>query len=149
MRVHLTMAWVAAIACLAGVVLPEEADMKGAWRAESYILKEGVRHTVDGLLFFAERDWSVLFFVTGADGVPRRGSAEAGTYLLTADRLVFTHLYNLSGGEEMEGLPASDWRMQINQEEDAVIEPVRVEIAGDRLTLHFPSGNRMILRRSS
>jgi len=123
-------------------------ELRGAWRPESYILKDGAQHPVDGLIFFSEKDWAVLFFVT-VNGEPRRGSAEGGTYTLDGNRLVFTHLYQLSAGQAVAGLPESPLRMQLKDEKSAATEPCEVELASDRLTLRFPSGNVMTFRRSS
>ncbi len=124
-------------------------EIAGAWQAETYVLKDGVRHPVDGLLFFTGRDWSVVFFVLDDEGTPQRGSAEGGTYTLEGDRLVLTHRYNLSGGKALQGLPASDWRLQVSGPQEATTEPTRIERVGGRLTLHFPSGNRMEFNKSS
>ena len=124
-------------------------DIQGAWRAETYVLANGVSHTVDGMIFFTATDWTVLFFVLDQEGVGRRGSGEGGSYALEGDRLTFRHRYNLSAGEEMEGLPASELRMQIRNAADEAVEPCTIELSEERLTIHFPSGNRMMFWRSS
>ena len=115
-RRRMTSVWGACAASVALVcaspMTADEVEVRGAWQAERYLLKDGTEHTVSGLIFFTERDWTVLFFVTTPDGQPRRGSGEGGTYTLSEDRLVFTHLYHLSAGEEMEGLPATDARSE-------------------------------------
>jgi len=144
----------ARLALLLGVVLivaPLEAEgqqnpLQGAWAADRYLLAGGEDHRVEGRIFFGERDWQVLFFVM-EDGAPRRGSAEGGGYTLDGEALVFTHLYNLSVGEPMTGLPAQDLRMIVRSETDAPEEPTRIDVEGTVLTLHFPSGNRMTFRR--
>jgi hypothetical protein len=128
---------------------PEKADIKGAWHTDTYFLKEGARHPVEGLIFFTEKDWVVLFFVMGEDKEPWRGSGEGGTYSLDGDQLVFTHHYHLSSGRAMRGLSESPLRMEVHGAADASTEPCRVELEPDRMTLHFPSGNRMRFRRSS
>ncbi len=125
----------------------DTSDLEGAWIAEAYHLRDGAVHPVAGRIFFTAADWQVLFFVLDEQGEPRRGSGEGGTYALDGDRLVFTHLFNLSAGEAMEGLAASELRMTARGGDDAPEEPVRVEVAEARLTLHFPSGNRMSFRR--
>ncbi len=124
-------------------------DIQGAWRAETYVLAGGVSHTVDGMIFFTATDWTVLFFVLDQEGVGRRGSGEGGTYTLAGDRLTFRHRYNLSAGEEMDGLPASELRMQISDAAGEAVEPCTIELSAERLTIHFPSGNRMMVSRSS
>ena len=124
-------------------------SIEGAWRAETYELASGASHTVDGLIFFTATDWTVLFFVLDSDGAARRGSAEGGTYSLEDDRLTFRHRYNLSAGEALEGLPASELRMQIRDAADEAVEPCTIELSDERLTIDFPSGNRMTFSRSS
>jgi hypothetical protein len=122
-------------------------DIRGAWAAEAYRLADGPTHPVAGRIFFDKRDWQVLFFVLDADGSVHRGSGEGGGYVLQGDSLVLTHLFNLSVGDAMEGLPESELRMTVRGEADAPVEPTRVARAGDVLTLFFPSGNRMTFRQ--
>ena len=146
--------WLVVVVCgallgAAPVAAQGDVDVQGAWRAKTYLLADGTVHTVDGLIVFTERDWTVLFFVTGPDGQPRRGSGEGGSYTLSGDRLVFTHLYNLSAGDEMDGLPASDLRMIVRGAAGAPEEACRVARDADHLTVFFPSGNAMTFRRSS
>jgi hypothetical protein len=116
--------------------------IEGAWRPELYTLKDGTENRVTGLIFFTDRDWTVLFFVNDAQGAPTRGAAEGGTYQLEGDRLVFTHLYHLSGG-------STPFAMSVKAPGEAETEPCRIELSADALTIHFPSGNRMVFRRSS
>lgn len=124
-------------------------DIRGGWQAETYTLKSGERHQVQGLIVFTDGDWSVTFFVTPDGRTPRRASAEGGTYTLEGTRLVLTHQYNFSTGEAVPGLPASPLRMTLNARDSAPLEPCTVTVEGDRLTLAFPSGNAMSFRRSS
>jgi hypothetical protein len=137
-----------------GLALPVEvaaqdgADVRGAWSAQRYVLATGAVHEVRGQIFFAERDWQVLFFVMGEEG-PERGSGEGGTYERTEDGVVFSHLFNLSVGEAMEGLEEAPLRMTARGAEGAPLEPTRLDVEGDVLTLYFPSGNRMMFRKSS
>jgi hypothetical protein len=116
--------------------------VEGAWRPELYTLKDGTEHEVTGLIFFTDRDWTVLFFIKNAQGAPDRGTAEGGTYELEGDRLVFTHLYLLSGG-------SAPLAMSVKTPAEAATEPCRIEVAAGVMTIHFPSGNRMRFRRSS
>jgi hypothetical protein len=131
------------------VVRAAMADIRGAWQADTYILKSGQRYPAKGLIVFTRSEWLVLFFVTPDGTTPQRGSAEGGSYTLTSDALVFTHLYNLSSGQALAGLPESPLRMELHDTGDAPIEASRVEFAGDRMTIRFPSGNSFIFRRSS
>jgi hypothetical protein len=116
--------------------------VEGAWHPEIYTLKDGTVREVTGLIFFTDRDWTVLFFIRNEGGGLERGSGEGGTYTLEGDRLVFTHLYHLSGG-------STPLKMSEKSPEEAESEPCRIELAGEVLTIHFPSGNQMKFRRSS
>lgn len=130
---------------------PHNGSLHGAWQAQSYLLKDGTRHTVQGLILFAERDWTVLFFVIGehpnAGGAVKRGSGEGGTYEVAGNRLVFHHRYHLSAGEAMQSLPASPLRMETRHADEAQHEESTFEIVDDRLTIFFPSGNSMTFSR--
>ena len=123
------------------------AALQGAWQPERYILKAGDELAVTGQIFFAEKDWTVLFFVLGDDGQPQRGSGEGGTYTLRGDSLTFTHLYHLSGGEATGSLSESPLRMEIHEVSEAATEPCTIALDGDALTIYFPSGNAMTFRR--
>lgn len=124
-------------------------DIRGGWQAETYTLKTGERHPVQGLIFFTATDWGVTFFVTPEEQAPQRASAEGGTYTLDGANLVFTHHYNFSAGSAVPGLPASSMRMTVNDRREAPAEPVTVAIDDARLSIAFPSGNTMTFRRSS
>lgn len=124
-------------------------EISGAWSAERYVLADGSEFTVTGLIFFTERDWTVLFFVQDENGEPRRGSGEGGTYALDGDRLTFTHVYHLSAGEKLGSLEAAPLRMSVKELSEAAREPCRVEVDGESMTIHFPSGNRMEFEKSS
>ena len=137
----------ALVALVAPVAAQSPAELRGAWAAERYYLAGGGEHEVAGRIFFAERDWQVLFFVMDGNGEARRGSGEGGTYTLTGDQLVFSHLFNLSVGEEMVGLPAAELRLVSRRPDEAPLEPTDIRIEGDILSLFFPSGNRMTFRR--
>ncbi len=123
------------------------AELEGVWAAERYLMAEGGEHEVQGRIFFGARDWQVLFFVVDEAGTVRRGSGEGGTYEYADGILVFTHLFNLSVGEAMQGLPAAELRMTSRSAEGAPLEPTDIAIEGEVLTLHFPSGNHMTFRR--
>ena len=124
-------------------------DVRGAWTARQYFLADGVDHNVRGQIFFAERDWQVLFFVMDETGTARRGSGEGGTYERTSDGVVFRHLFHLSVGDAMPGLAEAPLRMVARGSEDAPLESTRVDVEDDVLTLFFPSGNRMTFRRAA
>ncbi len=120
-------------------------SLLGSWKPEDYTMKDGTRHPVDGLIFFSERDWSVVFFVL-AEGKPSRGAAEAGTYTADGSRLVFTHLYHLSSGRAVAGLPETPLQMEVRSSPTARVEPCTYRIDGDRLRIDFPSGSTMTFR---
>lgn len=126
----------------------QPSGIQGAWEATEYRLADGNTHALAGTIFFSEHHWQVLFFVL-EDAAPRRGSAEGGTYTLDGEALVFWHQHNLSVGEEVAGLAASPLRMTARLPADAESEAARVEVDGERLTLFFPSGNRMTFARAS
>jgi len=136
-----------ALASAASVVTTP--DIRGAWHADTYILKGGQRYPAKGLIVFTRSEWLVLFFVTPDGKTPQRGSAEGGSYTLSESALVFSHLYNLSSGQAIEGLPESPLRMELHDAAGAPTEPSRVELSGDRMTIHFPSGNSLVFRRAS
>ena len=127
----------------------QSVDVRGAWNAETYIMKAGAEHRVEGRIFFTESDWQVVFFVVDEEGDIKRGSAEGGTYTLAGDALTFWHLHNFSTGEAMEGLEEAPLRMVYRDLENAPEEPANAYVDGDRLTLAFPSGNKLIFTRSS
>lgn len=122
-------------------------DLRGAWDAERYEMASGPVHEVRGRILFTDRDWQVLFFVLDEAGRVRRGSGEGGSYELRPGGLVFTHLFNLSVGDALPGLPAAELRMVARSPGEAPTEPTDVRVEGEVLTLFFPSGNRMIFRR--
>ena len=124
-------------------------DIRGAWRAETYNLKNGVQHQVKGLIFFTEKDWTVLFFVMGDDARPKRGWGEGGTYTFDGEHLVFTHRYLLSAGQEVGAPSESPLQMEVHGEGDEATEPCRALLGGDSMTIYFPSGNNMTFQRSS
>ncbi len=128
---------------------PASGQIVGAWSVDSYVLKNGTELEVSGLIFFTQKDWSVLFFVKDEHGTVRRGSGEGGTYELEDDRLTFTHLFNLSAGEEVATLPPSPLRMSVRGAAEAATEPCVVDVVEDAMTIDFPSGNRMRFTRSS
>jgi len=121
--------------------------LDGAWQARRYHLASGESHPVRGRIFFTRNEWQVLFFVMDGEE-PRRGSGEGGRYTLDGDDLTFEHLFHLSAGDEMEGLPASPLTLTARAGE-GTFEPTQAIVAGDELTLRFPSGNSMIFVRSS
>ncbi len=151
MRLFLWVWIVAAvIVCSTSLLSAAEAsEIRGAWRTETYNLQEGGQHQVEGLIFFTEKDWTVLFFVMGDDGEAKRGSGEGGSYTLDGEKLVFKHLYHLSAGEKVGSFSESPLRMFAKEASDAITEPCRVDLEGDSMTIHFPSGNNIEFRRSS
>lgn len=138
---------IAIAACSSGSLAAQGGELRGSWIAEAYTLADGPVHDVAGQIHFTERDWLVLFFVLDR-GEPTRGSAEGGRYTLEGDRLTFEHLHHFSTGAGLPGLPESPLRME-TRVGDGPLEPSRVLVTGDRMTLFFPSGNRMSFRRGS
>lgn len=122
-------------------------DLDGAWRADQYELVSGTSHSLAGHILFVDGEWNVLFYVLDGMGEPARMSAEGGTFTRSGEDLVFTHLYFAAQGEAVEGLEASPFEMRVNRG-DPVVEPSTATVEGDRLTLFFPSGNRMTFQRA-
>ena len=140
----------AAIVCCSSFLSAAEAsEIRGAWRTDKYNLKEGGEHKVEGIIFFTEKDWTVLFFVMGDDGEAKRGSGEGGSYTVDGEKLVFKHLYHLSAGEKVGSFSESPLRMFVKAISEAITEPCRVTIDGDSMTIYFPSGNNIEFSRSS
>lgn len=79
-----------------------EADIRRAWHADTYVLKDGSSHHVDGLILFSESDRAVVYFVEDDDGKPHRGAGEGGTNTLDANRLVLTRTYLVIASEEIK-----------------------------------------------
>jgi hypothetical protein len=131
-----------------GAAPADRADLRGAWRSEVYTLKDGTRHEMPGLLMFTKTDWTTLWLIT-TDGKPVRGAGEGGTYVVSADKLTLTHLFNVSGGEAVTGLPATPLRLEVNAAGTAPTEPCTFTVDGARLVIHFPSGNQITFSRSS
>ncbi len=109
-------------------------------------MNSGAEHPVGGRIFFFHGQWTVLFFVLDGQGKPARASAEGGSYRVDGDQLTFTHRYHFSSGQELDGLPASPLKMEI-QDEAPTSEPCRLRLEGHRLTVFFPSGNSMVFQR--
>ena len=147
-RWMLVLVLIPLVASSSSLAIGEEVSILGAWKAESYDLKTGTSHSLDGLIFFTENDWATLFFTLDADKKPRRGSGEAGTYVLEGEHLTFSHQYHMSAGEELGSLPAAPLSMEIKHA-DPTIEPCRFEIKGDEMVIFFPSDNQIRFNRSS
>jgi hypothetical protein len=107
----------------------------GVWRTETYVVG-GAEQAIDGVLFLTSGRWATLYFVPGEQGP--WGSAEAGRYRHDGDRLVFLHQLVFQGGG---GRPVHI-DQQAGREEEC-----EVALEHDRLTIRFPSGNHLHLRR--
>lgn len=111
------------------------APVEGVWRTETYVVA-GTEKTVEGVLFLTNGQWATLYFVPGEEGP--FGSAEAGRFQYEDGRLVFLHQLVFQGGG---GRP-----LHIDQQARRE-EECQIAIEGDRLTIRFPSGNHLHLRR--
>lgn len=107
----------------------------GVWATETYVVA-GKATSIDGVLFLTAGYWSTLYFVPGQQGA--WGSAEAGRYSFDGTVLTFHHRLVFQGGG---GRP-----LQIDQQADRE-ERCGVVFADDCLTISFPSGNHLHLRR--
>ncbi len=126
-----------------------QASILGSWRVERYVLRDGRNPRVDGSILFTENAWAVLFFVVDEAGEARRGSGEGGTYTLDGDRLTFFHLYTMQGGAAIAGYDATNLSLTLRTPEAAASEECAIEVTAERLTIRFPSGNRMEFSRTS
>jgi hypothetical protein len=148
---RLVLATVSALALIAvgSVSVAAFTDLDGAWRPESYVMKDGVTHEVDGLIVFSQSQWLTLFFVRKGSEL-ERGTGEGGAFTLEGDRLTLHHHLHLSAGKALPNVPeTAPLRMELRKPEDSTTEPCRIQLGGDRLTILFPSGNRMLFRRVS
>jgi len=109
--------------------------VQGAWRTVRYVVK-GSPTDIEGVLLLVDGRWSTLYFVPGADGP--WGSGEAGSYEVDGRTLSFHHRLMFQGGG---GRP-----LHITQEASHV-EACPIAIAGDTLTIQFPSGNTLVCER--
>lgn len=134
---------------LVPTVSAQTGDVRGAWRADSYVLKSGEEHHVEGLMIFSESEWSVTYFVKDDDGKPQRGAGEGGPYTLDGDELVLTRDYLVIAGNELKELAPIPLRFDIPAMKEPVVEPCTIELSDERLVIEFPSGNKMGFRRSS
>jgi hypothetical protein len=111
--------------------------IEGVWAMELYVVG-GKETALDGVLFMTAGQWATLYFVPGDHGA--WGSAEAGDYGFDGQTLNFFHrlLFQGGGGREVQ------IDLQENREERCT-----VAFDGDRLTIRFPSGNDLHLRRTA
>ena len=139
-----------------GVEAASADEVTGAWRPRIYRIggESPAELPVDGRIRFdpgSPGEWFVVFFVTGAEGEPKRGSAEGGQWFREGESLVLTHAWHLSIGEAVHPLPEAPLRMALRPLAEAAEshrEPCRAEVDGDRLTLFFPSGTSMSFVRT-
>jgi len=143
------LGWSIGLVCTISPLTAQDVDVRGAWRVETYIMAAGAEHPTEGRIFFTESDWQVLFFTLDEEGAIKRASGEGGTYTLEGDALSLLHLHNLSVGEAVEGRAEMPLSKRIWTPEDAPVEATTATVEGDRLTLLFPGGNRLLFSRSS
>lgn len=110
--------------------------LDGVWRLDTYVVG-GQEQQVHGLLFLTGGYWSTLYFVPGDGGA--WGSAEAGRYQFDGRQLVFLHQLVFQGGG---GRP-----LRMDERADRE-ETCQVTLEGGRLSIDFPSGNTLHLRRT-
>jgi hypothetical protein len=109
--------------------------VQGAWQTARYIVK-GTPTDIDGVLLLVDGRWSTLYFVPGHEGP--WGSGEAGAYDLQGRTLSLHHRLMFQGGG---GRP-------LHMTQDAShVEACPITIAGDTLTIQFPSGNTLVCYR--
>lgn len=143
------LGWSVVVCATVSPMVAQDSDVQGAWRAETYVMAAGAEYRAEGRIFFTESDWQVLFFTLDEEGRVLRASAEGGTYTLEGDALTFRHLHNFSVAEAIDGREAAPLTTEYRSPEDAPEEPSHAYVDGDRMTLAFPSGNRLLFTRSS
>jgi hypothetical protein len=157
-------AWIAVLAMflLAGLISPPSHSetqappalmrvvanpLIGGWKADTYFLKDGSNYPLVGQILFTEKTWSVLFIVM-KDGKSQRGSGEGGEYTVEGNHVTFIHHFMIStAAPEIPGL--KEQPMRALEWDKANVEVSTFEVAGDRMTLFMPSGNRLTWTRSS
>ena len=113
--------------------------IEGAWRTATYVVA-GRSTGIDGVLLFADGEWSTLYFVPGPTDVGPWAIAEAGRYELDGERLTFHHrlLFQGGGGRQLD-----------MDQHAARVEPCRIRLEDRTLAIHFPSGNSLVCERMS
>jgi hypothetical protein len=111
--------------------------VEGVWTTQRYVVG-GKETLIDGVLFLTGGRWATLYFVPGEQGP--WGSAEAGRYRFDGQALTFRHRLVFQGG--------GGRALQIDQQADRE-ERCAVVFEDDRLTIRFPSGNHLHLRRAA
>ena len=111
------------------------ADLEGAWRTERYSV-QGQTHHIDGVLLLTSQRWATLYFVPTEAGP--WGSAEAGLFTVSDDRLTFHHELVLQAGGDRA------LRLETKATHS---ETCHVRLDNGGCTIEFPSGNHLELRR--
>jgi hypothetical protein len=148
MRNRIGRVFAIALALVALPAFGQETDIRGAWQADTYVLKNGSTHHVEGLMLFTEAEWAVVYFVKDDEGRPQRGAGEGGPYTLDGDRLVLTRDYLVIASNAIGSLPEIPLRFDVPGVKEPVVEECRLERSSNRITIEFPSGNRMGFRRA-
>ncbi len=96
-RLMIRLSLLALLAALgsAGIAAADN-PLRGTWRPDTYILKDGSRHPIAGIVTFSDREWTFLVFVMD-NGEPRRAEGEGGTFTLNGEDIVFHHEFLLDG----------------------------------------------------
>jgi hypothetical protein len=139
-----------AVVTLLTLIAPARAAtaLEGSWKADRYYLKNGSEYPAAGQILFTGNQFSVVYLVL-KDGKPQRGSGEAGDYSVDGEKVVFTHRYLVT--TPAEAIPGLE-QQQLHHAERSASDPTTIEratfkIEGERLTLFFPSGNRLTWTR--
>ena len=112
-------------------------------------MADGTLHRMEGLLVLLDGHWAAVHVLMD-DRVARRGAGEGGTYAATTETIEFTHLWHVSAGLDVEGVPRDDLaRLVRNEAAAARRERCRYHVDAEALSIAFPSGNRLRLSRTS
>jgi hypothetical protein len=115
------------------VLAADATSLHGAWRLEAYELPGGARPS-DGVLIFESDRFGMVYTMGGANG-SLSGRAHAGPFQVEGDVIRFDvqwFVQDVDGVARVVAGATSDTRMELD---------------GDRLTLHFPNGAIQKLRR--
>ena len=123
-----------ALAFVAPDVLAADAtSLRGAWRLEAYELAGGARPS-DGVLLFESDHFGMVYTMDGANG-SLSGRAHAGPVQVEGNVIRFGVQWWV---EDVDGVARVAAGATSN---------TKMELDGDRLTLHFPNGAIQKLRR--
>jgi hypothetical protein len=122
----------------AGVAAQAQKNLSGAWKAVTYEIA-GVAHPMTGLFLFTDKYYSSNVRFRLADGPIDDSNGNAGPYKVLGDEIVFDQWVQVHVRPEDTKQPVLS--------HGGEPEHAKLQLAGGRLTLVFPSGNKFLLER--